>query len=120
MARGNIPVGLFSASYPSDCTYELNSSLIRRPVIRYIGLLLWFGHVVYSFFLSKIYGISGVPFLIIIVSLWAIVFTFQLLPPGTVKIRHKNYDIKTIAAVVVACAAIIGVIFKAIDMLVSN
>ena len=27
MARENIPVGLFYASYPSDCTYELNSSL---------------------------------------------------------------------------------------------
>ena len=26
MARGNIPVGRFYASYPSDCTYELNSS----------------------------------------------------------------------------------------------
>ena len=25
MAKGNIPVGLFYASYPSDCTYELNS-----------------------------------------------------------------------------------------------
>ena len=25
MAKGNIPVGLFYASYPSDCTYKLNS-----------------------------------------------------------------------------------------------
>jgi len=28
MAKRNIPVGLFYASYNSDCTYELNSSLI--------------------------------------------------------------------------------------------
>ena len=28
MARENIPVGRFYASYPSDCTYQLNSSLI--------------------------------------------------------------------------------------------
>ena len=27
MARENIPVGLFYATYPSDCTYKLNSSL---------------------------------------------------------------------------------------------
>ena len=26
MAKGNIPVGLFYASYPKDCTYKLNSS----------------------------------------------------------------------------------------------
>ena len=31
MATGNIPVGRFYASYPSDCTYQLNSS------IQYIG-----------------------------------------------------------------------------------
>ena len=28
MARENIPVGLFYASYPSDCTYEVNSRLM--------------------------------------------------------------------------------------------
>jgi len=30
MAKRNIPVGLFYASYNSDCTYELNSSLNYR------------------------------------------------------------------------------------------
>ena len=29
MARENIPVGLFYASYPSDCTYQLNSRKIN-------------------------------------------------------------------------------------------
>ena len=32
MATGNIPVDLFYASYPSDCTYELNSSVIIEAV----------------------------------------------------------------------------------------
>ena len=30
MARENIPVGLFYATYPSDCTYKLNSSGINQ------------------------------------------------------------------------------------------
>ena len=30
MTRENIPVGLFYASYPSDCTYKLNSSIKER------------------------------------------------------------------------------------------
>ncbi len=33
MAKGNIPVGRFYATYPSDCTYKLNSrfiSFVRR------------------------------------------------------------------------------------------
>ena len=30
MAKRNIPVGLFYASYNSDCTYELNSRICRR------------------------------------------------------------------------------------------
>jgi len=30
MAKRNIPVGLFYASYNSDCTYELNSRLEKE------------------------------------------------------------------------------------------
>ena len=34
MAKGNIPVGRFYASYSGDCTYELNSSRIKIVFIR--------------------------------------------------------------------------------------
>ena len=41
MARENIPVGLFYASYPSDCTYELNSSYFssRKTVEKILNLV---------------------------------------------------------------------------------
>ena len=35
MARENIPVGLFYATYPSDCTYEVNSSGFNSEVKAY-------------------------------------------------------------------------------------
>ena len=55
MARENIPVGLFYASYPSDCTYQLNSStIIKKLVLKYGGA----GHYTRSqaFFLGLISG----------------------------------------------------------------
>ena len=33
MARGNIPVGRFYASYPSDCTYKLNSRSTEYTIV---------------------------------------------------------------------------------------
>ena len=35
MAKRNIPVGLFYASYNSDCTYKLNS---RFDLAQYVGV----------------------------------------------------------------------------------
>lgn len=99
--------------------YRVWYYFIRKRVIRGIVFLPLFGVVVSSFSSFKVYDISKTLFYVIFL-LWIIVFGVHLLPPSTVKIRHQNRDIKTVATVVIACATVIGVIFKAIDMLFSN
>jgi len=58
MAKRNIPVGLFYASYNSDCTYELNSSLIYAPGGKEFNIL----SQIKLLHLRKIYGKFSFPF----------------------------------------------------------
>ena len=90
---------------------------IRVPIILAPVLI----YIVFLFLRFWIYNPSLPVTLLIVLALLILPLVissiFTHIPTGIVKIRHQNRDIKTVVAVVTACATVIGAIIMAINMM---